>query len=103
MGLTTRIGIGLATALLALATTGDAKAQVYGGYGGYGYATPYYGVRPSYGYGSGYGYNRGYAYYAPQLFQVPQTYNNLNGLAGIVGGTVAPRSSYYGTGFRRRR
>jgi hypothetical protein len=99
MRLTTRIGIGLATALLALATTGDAKAQGY--YGGYGYGTPYYGVRPGYGYGTGYGYNRGY--YGPQMYYVPQTYNNLNGLAGMIGRTVAPRSSYYGTGYRRRR
>jgi hypothetical protein len=102
MGLTKRLGIGIATALLALATTGDAKAQgYYGGYG-YGYGTPYYGVQPGYGYGAGYGYNRGYSYYGPRY--VPMgTYNNLNGLAGMIGRTVAPRSSYYGTGYRRRR
>ncbi len=103
MRLATRIGIGLATGLLALATTGDAKAQVFGGTGGYGYATPYYGVSPSYGYGVGYGYNRGYSYYGPQMYYVPQTYNNLNGIAGLVGGTVAPRSTNVLPTIRRRR
>jgi hypothetical protein len=103
MGRTTRIGIGLATALLALATTGDAKAQIYGAYGGYGYGTPYYGVSPSYGYGVGYGYNRGYSYYGPQMYYVPQTYNNVNGIAGLVGGAVAPRSTNIVPTSRRRR
>ncbi|HEY2154700.1 MAG TPA: hypothetical protein VGH33_03655 [Isosphaeraceae bacterium] len=98
---TTRIGIGLATALLALATTGDAKAQVYGGYGGYGYG-PYNGVSPSYGYGVGYGYNRGY-FYGPQIYYVPETYNNVNGIAGLVGRSVAPRSTTVIPTIRRRR
>ncbi len=99
MRLASRIGIGVAAALLALATTGDAKAQGY--YGGYGYGTPYYGVRP--GYGSGYGYNRGYSYYGQPMYVPMGTYNNLNGLAAMIGRTVAPRSSYYGMPYRRRR
>jgi hypothetical protein len=93
MGIGSRISIGLATVLLALATTGDAKAQVYGGFGyGYGYGTPYYNVGPRYGYGVGYGYN-GYPYYAAPVY-IPQTYNNLGGIAGMVGQSVAPRRTY---------
>lgn len=102
MRLTSRIGIGLATALLALATSGDAKAQFYGGYGR-GYANPYYGAGLGYGYGGGFGYNSGYSYYLPQPYFVPQTYNNVNGLAGMVGRTVAPRSTYAYPTYRRRR
>lgn len=106
MRLSSRIGIGLATALLALATTGDAKAQLYGGYGR-GYANPYYGAGIGYGngigYGPGYSYNRGYSYYGMQPYFVPQTYNNLNGLAGMIGRTVAPRSTYAYPTYRRRR
>ena len=80
--------------------TGDAKAQGFG----YGYGTPNYGGGVGYGYGSGYGYNRGYSYYGPQMYYVPQTYNNLNGLAGMIGRTVAPRSTTtYGTPTYRRR
>jgi hypothetical protein len=99
MRLTTRIGI--ATALLALATTGDAKAQGY--YGGYGYGSPYYGVQPGYGYGAGYGYNRGYSYYGPRMSVPMGTYNNLNGLAAMIGRTVAPRNTIVRSTYRRRR
>ena len=53
--------------------------------------------------GAATGTNRGYSYYGPQPYYVPQTYSNLNGLAGMVGQTVAPRSTYAYPTYRRRR
>ena len=102
MVLTSRIGIALGTALLALAMTGEAKAQGFG---------PMATARPITAAGSATGTaiagvtaTTAAISHGPQMYYVPQTYNNLNGLAGMIGRTVAPRSTTtYGTPTYRRR
>ena len=80
-----------------------------GGFGNAGFGNGGFGNA---GFGGGYyGYNSGYGLYRP-AYPVPQTYNNVGGLANIIGTQTGKANSYrypynsYGPGIggmRRRR
>ena len=100
MRIPSRVAVGLVVAVLAVAAVPAANAQRYGNRGyGYGYVGPHYGSGTGIGYNT---FNRGYGY-GPRYYPVPQTYNNLNGLAGMINQTVLRRQGYYyGNAYRRR-